>query len=211
MSTVTKGTQGTAVANRKPLATGKNAAAETARKQAQAEWAQAQLGNSTDKVVVVPVFELVGKKWNASEEIIRQGNNPEWGSVMLMAPFTYPGSSRATERRFAGISNGGSTTPMSCLISLKKENWGNYTAGELLTGRIDTEFTTKAPNPKNLDQDVYFINAEARAHNIPACDADGEIIYAVRYWENDLSQPKPAMIEVANREDILAQIAEING
>ena len=208
MSTVTKGTAGTQT--RKPLATGKNAAAEAARKTAQALWAMEQLAGATDKVVVVPVFEQVGKNWKPTDEIIRQGNNPEWGSVMLMAPFTYPGSSRATERRFAGISNNAATTPMSCLISLKKENWENYTAGQLLTGRIDTEFTTKAPNPKNLEQDVYFINADARANNLPACDADGELIYAVRYWENDLSMSKPAMIEVANREDILAQIAEIN-
>ena len=207
MSTVTKGTAGTQT--RKPLATGKNAASEAARKTAQAQWAMEQLAGATDKVVVVPVFEKVGKDWVPSDTVIRTGNNPAWGAIMLMGTFTGSSNSRAMSRKFAG--ENGNNTPVSCLKPVSEKNFGLYTGGQLLTGRIDTEYTTVAPNKANWEQDIYFINADARSNNLPACDADGGFIYAVRYWEDDLNQPKPAMIEVANREDILAQIAEING
>ena len=173
-----------------------------ARKEAQLAWAKKKLDGTESMVVVVPVFEEIvvpvfhphpmrtEKVWMPTAQIIRQGNNPEWGSILLYG------------KGYGTLGEDSDTPLMSCIIALKQPNWGNYSAGELLKGRIDIEYSTRAPNPKNLDQDQYFINEDARRLNIPGCDVAGNIIYAVHYWENDLSQPKPDYIDVANMNEI---------
>ena len=179
-----------------------NATNLAARKEAQLAWVKKQLDDTKDMVIVVPVFEELKvpvfhpfivsteKVWVPTNQVIRQGNNPAWGAVLLYGKDTTIGEES-------------DTSLLSCMIPVSEKNFNKYTAGQLLPGRIDIEYSTRAPNPKNLDQDQYFINEDARKLNLPACDADGNIIYAVSYWENELDQTKPATIEIANMNEIL--------
>lgn len=183
-----------------------NAAAETARKAAQLEWALEQLGGETNKVVVVPVFKLDKKKgWVPSDEIIRQGNNKAFASLLLMALPGGTGRERWQDKQWALASSTTGNFLVTALAPMPIEDAEKYEAGQLLDGRIDTAYTLIPPNPKNLDQDKWYISADAREMDIPATDADGNVYYQKRYFEDDLSypvQPQPRI----NRQQIVEEI-----
>lgn len=184
--------------------TGVNVAAETARKAAQLNWAMEQLGGVPNKVVVVPhfVWDKKNKEWTASTDIIRQGANKEWGSLLLMS---YPGSGGRERWQTQTWALAGTSAPflLTALVPLPTAKFEDYAAGQLLDGRIDTVYTTTPTNPNNLDQDKWYYNRAAVNLDMCCEDADGNTLYQKRYFEDDLSYPVPIRPVPGNLTDLL--------
>lgn len=212
-----------------------NAAQETARKAAQLEWALEML-RSTDqpvyrlmddgslkaldkpndpnqRVIVVPVFKYDGKKkkWLPTDQFVRQGNNKAFGSLLLMA---LPGGSSGREhwqdKQWALASRSTGNFTITALAPMPIEDAERFEPGMLIEGRIDTAYTLTPPNPNNVEQDKWYISADAREADIPATDADGNVYYQKRYFENDLSYPVTPQPKI-NRQKLLEEIMAAKG
>lgn len=185
----------------------KNAAAETARKAAQMEWAMEQLGGEPNKVVIVPNFKLVKGKWVPTEDIIRQGNNKAFASLLLMSyPNGATGRERWQDKQWSLAKSNNAPFLITALAPMPIEDAETYTAGQVLDGRIDTAYTKTPPNPNNADQDRWFLNRDAVELDIPVTDEDGSVWYQKRYFEDDLSYPVPQAPQI-DRKRILEEIA----
>lgn len=180
---------------------------------AQQEWAKEQLTGAdgkiaTDKVVAVPIFVKKGAKWIPSDEVIRVSKNPLYGSVLLMGV----GGGESNNIASLRWDNSGGGNLVTALHMAKIEgNLEDFEAGDVLEGRLDSAYQEFPTNPNNEDQDVYYVNAKARELGIPACNEDGEKIYSIRFWQQDLSKPKMPAPKVANMQDIIMQIAANKG
>lgn len=207
-----------------------NAAAETARKEAQLAWALENLQSDdqavytigkdgalvamepknaidTPRVIIVPVFKLDKKKgWIPSDEIIRQGTNKAFASLLLMAlPSAGGDRERWQQKQWSLSTNNVGNFTITALAPMPVDDAERFTAGQLLAGRIDTAYTTTPTNPNNLDQDKWYINADARELDIPCTDDAGNVYYQKRYFEDDLSYPVQAQPKI-DRKKILEEI-----
>jgi hypothetical protein len=203
-----------------------NSAAETARKEAQLQWAMVELNRedapvyvigkggalepvkqpTMQRVIIVPVFKLDKKKgWIPSDEIIRQGNNKAFASLLLMSFPNGSGRERWQDRQWALASNANGNFLITALAPMPVEDAEKYEAGMMLAGRIDTAYTTTPTNPNNPDQDKWYISADARELDIPATDENGNVYYQKRYFEDDLSYPVQPQPKI-NRQKLLEEI-----
>ncbi len=212
-----------------------NAAAETARKAAQLEWALENLNDDsiatyrlndkgelvatdkpvdpTQRVIVVPIFKYDGrkKKWLPTEEFVRQGNNKAFASLLLMAlPGGSSGRERWQDKQWALAQNQVSNFTITALAPMRIEDTERFEPGMLIEGRIDTAYTTTPTNPANPDQDKWYINADAREADIPATDDEGNVFYQKRYFEDDLSYPVQPQPNI-NRKELIEAIMAAKG
>lgn len=208
----------------------KDQAAETARKQAQLEWAMAELNNedapvykmgkdggleallpadavASTRVIVVPVFKYDGRKkaWLPTEEFVRQGNNKAFASLLLMS---FPGGSgreRWQDKQWALSTQNNGNFLITALAPMPIDDADRFEAGMLLSGRIDTAYTLTPTNVNNLDQDKWYLNADARTADIPCTDDEGHVYYQKRYYEDDLNYPITPMPKI-NRVKLMEEI-----
>lgn len=212
------------------LTTGKKTAVklsaedQSAKAAAIQEWAKAQLSDdqgviAKDKVVIVPTFKKTGKKWLPTDEVVTAYSNGTHGYMLVYGAFQAAASTSIGSMRWAfGNENStatGNGNLTSAIVSgplewLQDEDAG-FSAGDLLTGRIDTFYDVVAPNPNDDKQDLHYISADARRLGIPACDKDGQPIYSVKAYVSNLNAPKPTAIPIANRAQINLAIAAAAG
>jgi len=207
-----------------------NAAADTARKEAQLAWALEELTRddapvykltpsgeleallpkdavNTSRVIVVPVFKYDGRKkaWLPTDEIMRQGNNKAFASLLLMALPGDAGRERWQQKQWSLASSNNAAFTITALAPMPVADVDRYEAGMLIQGRIDTAYTTTPTNPNNPDQDKWYISADARELDIPATNEAGEVYYQKRYFEDDLSYPVTPQPKI-NRQKLLEEI-----
>lgn len=212
-----------------------NAAQETARKEAQLQWAMDELNRedapvyrigkggalepldtqdalNTTRVVVVPQFKYDGRKkaWLPTEEFVRQGNNKAFASLLLMS---FPGGSgreRWQDKQWALSSQNNGNFLITALAPMPIDDAERFEAGMLLSGRIDTAYTLTPTNVNNLDQDKWYLNADARTADIPCTDEAGNVYYQKRYFEDDLNYPITPMPKI-NRVKLMEEIMAAKG
>lgn len=181
---------------------------DPARLAAQQEWAKEQLGGEADKVVILPVFKKQGKNWVATEEFVHEHANGKTGYVIAMGA---PSGNTTNLRWLAANSHNTSGNLVTAIVPGSLEWLNTMEAGNILSGRLDTYYTTQPSNAANLDQDVHYTSATARELGVAAKDAQGNVIYSYRFLQEDLSAPKPTPIAVANMKEINEAIAAFNG
>lgn len=213
-----------------PKGAATNQAAETARKEAQLNWALEELNRDdapvyrvskdgaleallpkdavgASRVIIVPVFKYDGRKkaWLPTEDIARQGNNKAFASLLLMALPGDAGRERWQQKQWSLASNNSAAFTITALAPMPIEDVEKYEAGMLLAGRIDTAYTLTPTNPNNLDQDKWYLSADARELDIPVTDESGNVYYQKRYFEDDLNYPAPMQPKI-NRQKFIEEV-----
>lgn len=193
---------------------------DPARTAAIQAWAKEQLTDtdgvlSNTQVVVVPQFIKKGQKWIPSDNVVTEHANGKTGFMLVMGVFQASTSNNIGNLRWLASNAHNSTTgtgSLSSAIVPGNLEWLNgFEAGSIMDGRIDTHYQVGATNPANEKQDLHYISAAARELGIPACDAQGNPIYSVKIWEEDITKPKPTAIPVANTAQINLAIAASAG
>ena len=200
--------------------TGSTQVADPARTAAIQEWAKAQLSDdqgviSKTQVVVIPQFKKKGQKWVPTEDVVTAHANGKTGYMLVMGTFSASSSANIGNLRWSANNNhstsAGSGSLSSAIVPGNLEWLEEFSAGSVLDGRIDTHYQIGATNPANEDQDKHYISADARKLDIPACDINGEVIYSVKIWQENLLAPKPQAIAIANVPQINLAIAAAGG
>ena len=162
---------------------------------------------NTSRVIVVPVFKYDGKKkkWMPTDEIIRQGGNKAFASLLLMALPGDAGRERWQQKQWSLATGTNAAFTITALAPMPVEDAERFEAGMLLQGRIDTAYTTTPTNPNNVDQDKWYLNADARELDIPVTDEAGNVYYQKRYFEDDLNYPATPQPRI-NRQKFIEEI-----
>jgi hypothetical protein len=210
----------TAVLNNKKTGAKASQVQDPARTAAIQEWAKAQLTDeqgviSKTHVVVVPQFIKKGQKWVPTDNVVTEHANGKTGYMLVMGAFQASSSSNIGNLRWSASNNhnttAGSGNLSSAIVPGNLEWLADFQAGAIMDGRIDTHYQVGPTNPANEKQDLHYPSAQARELDIPACDIQGNPIYSVKIWEEDITKPKPQAIQIANMAQINAAIAASAG